>query len=142
MDANEYKYLEETLTGRRQRDPEYEAKLRDVINPKTAERQRQIDSMTHEEREIEQRQFSLRMYGPEHMRRYAHPIVTNKLLGELAIPGDQIISASSPQTHAQVDEHKVKIHCGGEEKTWCDANGRLKLQFHEGEKGCYMQKEI
>ena len=139
MNATEYKYLEDTLTGRRARDFEYESKMTFKVEGSIAEaaieRERLNASKTHEEREIEQRQFSLRMYGPEHMRRYAHPIVSSKPLGELAIEGDVILN-TSPQKHEQA---KVKGHSGGEDKTWCDENGRLKLQFHQGEKGCFMQ---
>lgn len=139
MDANEYKYLEDTLTGRRQRDPKFESQLRDVINPKTAERQRQIDSMTHEEREIEQREFSLKMYGRENMLRYAHPIVTTRPLGPLQIPGDVIRDVSQAQDHnGEVSERKsassqqqLKVHSGGETpEPWQNPDGSLRLQTH------------
>ena len=135
MKSDEYKYLTDTLAGRRARDPEYEeqmsATVEGSISGKAVERQRQLDSLTPEEREIEQRRYSLNTYGREHMKRYVSPIISEKPLGELAIEGDQIRSAPSPQ---------VKGHSEGEPSSWRDANGRLKLQFHEGEPGCYMQK--
>jgi hypothetical protein len=134
MKPDEYEYLEQTLTGRRARDFEFESRMtfkaEGSIAKAALERERLNASKTHEEREIEQRQFSLRMYGRAHMLQYAQPIQYNKPLGELQVPGDQIISASPPQ---------IKAHSGGEDKTWCDENGRLKLQFHQGEKGCFMQ---
>lgn len=128
MKHDAYSYLADTLAGRRARDPEFEAQLKDVADPRAEERQRQLDAKTAEERELEQRQYSLRTYGREHMKRYASAIVSDKALGELGIEGDQIRNTS-----------RVKGH-SGEERSWRDANGRLKLQFHEGEPGCYLQK--
>ena len=131
MKSNEYKYLEDTLSGRRQRDPAFEAQLSDVADPRATERQRLIDSKTVEEREIEQRRYSLDTYGREHMKRYARAIVSEKPLGELAVEGDQVRS-DAPQIH----EHKsappqLKGHCGGEKPgPWCDKNGKLLLQNH------------
>lgn len=131
MKSDEYKYLEDTLSGRRARDPEFESKMSEAIDPRVEERQRQLDARTPEEREIEQRQYSLRTYGREHMRRYARPIISDKPLGELAVEGDQIRS-DAPQIH----EHKstpsqLKGHCGGEKPgPWCDKNGKLLLQNH------------
>ncbi len=139
MKPDEYKYLEDTLTGRRQRDPAYEAKLRDVINPKTAERQRQIDSMTHEERELEQREFSLKVYGRENMLRYAHPIISDRPLGALQVPGDLIRDVSQARGHnGEVSERKsassqqqLKVHSGGETpEPWQNPDGSLRLQTH------------
>ena len=54
MKHAEYKYLEDTLSGRRQRDPEFESTMSEAIDPRVAERQRLIDSKTPEQREIEQ----------------------------------------------------------------------------------------
>ena len=138
MDHAEYQYLSDTLSGRRARDPEYESRMTPVktegsIAKAAMERERLNASKTHEEREIEQRQFSLRMFGRENMKRYAHPIVSDRPLGALQVPGDQILNVSSPQ---------IKGHSGGEEKTWQDASGRLKLQFHTGEPGCFMQRGL
>ena len=134
MKSDEYKYLADTLTGRRSRDPEFEeqmsATVESSINRQAVARQSQLDSKTPEEREIEQRRYSLSVYGKEHMKRYASPIISEKPLGELAIKGDQLKSDPSPQ---------VKGHSGGE-TSWCDKNGRFKLQFHDAEPGCYMQK--
>jgi hypothetical protein len=123
MKPDEYKYLAETLSGRRPRDPEFEeqisATIEGAINQKAAERQRQLDSLTPEQREIEQRRYSLRTYGREHMRRYANPIISDKPLGELEVPGDQIRNTS-----------QVKGHNGEKPGPWQDANGRLLLQNH------------
>jgi hypothetical protein len=146
MKQAEYQYLADTLSGRRQRDPEFEASLSDVVNVKAAERQRQLDARTPEERELEQRRYSLRTYGREHMRRYANPIVSDHPLGELEIPGDQI-RRDTPQARGHNDRmeaHKsaspqIKGHSGEKSETWCHKDGRLKLQFHDGEPGCYMQ---
>ena len=120
MKHDEYKYLEETLQGRRARDPEYEAQLKDVGDPRAVARQRQLDSLTPEQREIEQRQYSLRAYGSEHMRKYATPIVSDKPLGELTITGDQIKS----------DPPALKGHNREKPGPCQDANGRLILQNH------------
>jgi hypothetical protein len=126
MKSDEYKYLEDTLLGRRGRDLEYEARISDriegSINQKAAARRLQLDSKTPEEREIELRQYSLRTYGSEHMRKYATPIVSDRPLGELGIEGDQIKS----------DPPALKGHNGDEEEpgAWCDASGRLILQNH------------
>ena len=124
MKSDEYKYLSDTLSGRRGRDPEYEeqisAKIEGSINRQAAERQQQLDSLTPEQREIEQRRYSLRTYGCEHMKRYASPIISDRPLGELAVEGDQIGSAPAP---------RMKGH-SGRETSWRDANGRLKLQVH------------
>ena len=139
MKTDEYQYLEATLTGRRARDPEFESRLSDVADPRAAERQRQLDSKTVEERELEQRQYSLRVYGRENMKRYASPIISDRPLGELGIEGDQIRGAS-PQARGHNGEEKgrkkdspqqLKGHSGVEEpEPWCDANGRLLLQSH------------
>lgn len=125
MKSDEYKYLEDTLSGRRARDLQFEsqmtATIEGAINSKAIERQRQLDSLTPEEREIEQRRYSLRTYGREHMKRYASPIVSDRPLGELGIEGDQIKS----------DPPALKGHNGDEEPgAWCDANGKLLLQTH------------
>lgn len=121
MEPAEYQYLEQTLTGRRQRDPAFESRLRDVADPRAAERQRRLDSKTVEQREIEQRQFSLRVYGREHMKRYANPIFSDRPLGELAIEGDQIRSDTP-----QIKGHKAELVV----EPCRDANGRLRLQNH------------
>lgn len=144
MKSDEYKYLEDTLAGRRQRDPEFESRLSDVADPRATERQRLLDSKTVEQRELEQRRYSLNVYGREHMRRYANPIVSDRPLGELGIEGDQIMG-SAPPIHVHNDkkeERKMKGHNDEKPETWRDANGRLKLQFHDGEPGCYMQKDL
>jgi len=123
MRSGEYKYLEDTLSGRRARDPEYESQLKDVGDPRAIARQQQLDSKTAEERELEQRQYSLRTYGSEHMKRYASPIISDKALGELGIEGDQIQGAPPAP--------RIKGHNGEERPgAWCDANGRLILQNH------------
>jgi hypothetical protein len=119
MKSDEYQYLTDTMAGRRARDPQFEVQLRSVVDPRAAERQRQLDSLTPEQREIEQRRYSLRTYGREHMKRYATPIISEKPLGgELGIEGDQIAPPA-----------QLKGHNGGE-TSWQDANGRLKLQVH------------
>lgn len=123
MKSDEYAYMEDTLSGRRQRDPAFEAQLSDVADSRATERQRLIDSKTPTQREIEQRQYSLRTYGREHMRRYARPIISDKPLGELAVEGDQILgSASTPQI--------IKGHNAEKPGPWRDANGKLRLQNH------------
>ncbi len=137
MKSDEYQYLEQTLTGRRQRDPEFESRLSDVADPVAEERQRQLDARTPEERELEQRRYSLNVYGREHMKRYATPIISDRPLGELGIEGDQVKGAS-PQGHNDKREERknaspqqLKGHSGVEEPSpWCDANGRLLLQTH------------
>lgn len=123
MKHDEYSYLADTLAGRRARDPEFESQMTSMpegsINQKAAARQSQLDSLTPEQREIEQRRYSLRTYGREHMRRYGNPIISNKPLGELQIPGDQI-------RNTQV----VKGHNGEKPGPCQDENGRLLLQTH------------
>jgi hypothetical protein len=123
MKHAEYKYLEDTLAGRRQRDPGFEATMSEAIDPRVEERQRLIDSKTPEQREIEQRQYSLNVYGSAHMKRYARPITSDHPLGELQVPGDQIISASSQQ---------LKGHSGERPGPWRDKNGKPILQNHGG----------
>ena len=124
MKSDEYAYLEDTLAGRRQRDPAFEAQLSDVADPRAEERQRLIDSKTPTQRELEQRQYSLSVYGEEHMKRFARPIVSDKPLGELQIPSDQIIvSASTPQ---------MRGHNAERPGPWCDKNGTPILQNHGG----------
>jgi hypothetical protein len=123
MKSDEYKYLEDTLTGRRARDLQFESQMTSMpegsINQKAAARQRQLDSLTPEEREIEQRRYSLSVYGTSHMERYSTPIVTDRPLGRLAVPGDQIIS--DPQ---------IKGHNRERPGPCQDKNGRLLLQNH------------
>lgn len=125
MKSDEYQYLEETLQGRRARDFEYEARISATIeggiNQKAAERQRQLDSLTPEQRELEQRRYSLKTYGREHMKRYATPIISDRPLGELGIEGDQIKSAPAP---------RMKGHNGERPGPCQDKNGRLLLQNH------------
>ena len=128
MKHAEYKYLEDTLSGRRQRDPEFESTMSEAIDPRVAERQRLIDSKTPEQREIEQRRYSLDMYGPEHMKRYARPIVTDKPLGKLAIEGDQIISAPQARGH-NAPPQQLKVHSEKPEP-WQNPDGSLRLQNH------------
>lgn len=134
MDAKEYKYLEDTLSGRRERDPEFESRLSDVADPRAAERQRQLDSKTPEERELEQREFSLTTYGKAHMEKYSTPIVSDRPLGRLQVLGDQIMSDASSQIHVHKEESKsaqqVKGHNAEKPGPWCDANGKLLLQNH------------
>lgn len=124
MKSDEYRYLEECLQGRRGRDFEYEARISDriegSINQKAAARRLQLDSKTPEEREIELRQYSLRTYGSEHMRKYATPIVSDKALGELAIKGDQIKS----------DPPALRGHNGEKGELWRNPDGSLRLQTH------------
>ena len=122
MKSDEYAYLADTLSGRRARDPEFEARMSEAIDPRVAERQRLIDSKTPEQREIEQRRYSLNVYGSAHMKRYARPITSDHPLGELQVPGDQILgSASTPP---------IKSHSGERPGPWRDANGKLRLQNH------------
>jgi hypothetical protein len=134
MKHAEYKYLTDTLSGRRQRDPEFEAKMSEAIDPRAEERQRQLDARTPEEREIEQRQYSLRTYGREHMRRYARAIVSEKPLGELQVPGDQIVNASSQQlkghSEKSTPQNEGLILRKERPGPWRDANGKLRLQNH------------
>jgi len=127
MKSDEYKYLEDTLSGRRARDLQFEsqmtATIEGAINSKAIERQRQLDSLTPEEREIEQRRYSLRTYGRAHMEKYGNPIISERPLGELQIPGDQIVGSASSAP--------LKGHNGRERPgPWCDKNGRLILQNH------------
>jgi len=120
MKSDEYKYLEDTLSGRRARDPEFESKMSEAIDPRVEERQRQLDARTPEEREIEQRQYSLRTYGREHMKRYATPIVSKRPLGDLAIEGDQV--------------RDIKGHSGVKAESWRNPDGSLRLQAHSAER--------
>ena len=127
MKSDEYQYLEETLQGRRARDLQFEEKMEGApegaINSKAIERWRQLDSKTPEEREIEQRRYSLNTYGRGHMEKYGNPIVSERPLGELQIPGDQIVGSASSAP--------LKGHNGRERPgPWCDKNGRLILQNH------------
>lgn len=138
MRHDEYKYLEDTLSGRRQRDPAFESRMSATvegsISEKAAERQRQLDSKTVEERELEQREFSLTTYGRAHMEKYSSPIISDKPLGRLQVPGDQIMSDASSQIHVHKEESKsaqqVKGHNAEKPGPWCDANGKLLLQNH------------
>ena len=137
MKQDEYQYLADTLAGRRARDPEFESKMNVVVDLRVEERQHLIDSKTPEQRELDQRRYSLNVYGREHMKRYASPIISDRPLGELGIEGDQIRGAS-PQGHNDKREERknaspqqLKGHSGVEEPSpWCDANGRLLLQTH------------
>jgi len=139
MKSDEYQYLEQTLTGRRQRDPAFESRLSDVADPVAEERQRQLDARTPEERELEQRRYSLNVYGREHMKRYATPIISDRPLGELGIEGDQIRGVF-PQARGHNGEEKgrkknspqqLKGHCGGEKpEPWRNPDGSLRLQTH------------
>ena len=123
MKTDEYQYLEATLTGRRARDPEFEARMNVAVDPRVEERQRLVDSKTPEQREIEQRRYSLDTYGPEHMRRYARPIISEKPLGELAVEGDQILGSASTQ--------QLKGHSAAEKpEPWRNPDGSLRLQNH------------
>jgi hypothetical protein len=141
MKQDEYQYLADTLAGRRARDPEFESKMNVVVDLRVEERQHLIDSKTPEQRELDQRRYSLNVYGREHMKRYATPIISDRPLGELGIEGDQIKGAS-PQARGHNGEEKgrkkdspqqLKGHSGVEEpEPWCDANGRLLLQTHGG----------
>jgi len=127
MKSDEYKYLEGTLSGRRGRDPQFESQISGTIegsiNQKAVARQTLLDSLTPEEREIEQRRYSLNTYGRAHMEKYGNPIISDRALGELQIPGDQIKSTPAPQIKGH--------HNGGESPGPCqDENGRLLLQNH------------
>lgn len=132
MKSDEYKYLEETLLGKRARDVEFESRMSTLpegsINQKAAERQRQLDARTPEERELEQRRYSLNTYGSEHMKIYARPIVTDKPLGKLAIEGDQIISAPQARGH-NAPPQQLKVHSEKPEP-WQNPDGSLRLQNH------------
>ena len=128
MDAEEYKYLEDTLMGRRGRDQSFEAKMTGVekgrglnITQQAEERRLQLAAKTPTERELEQRAFSLATYGRSHMERYARPITAGPY-GELSVPGDSQIKGHSASRPVP-PKH-------------------LKLQFHsaEEEPGCYMVK--
>jgi hypothetical protein len=125
MKSADYEYLAETLTGRRARDLKFESQISGTIegsiNQKAVARQTLLDSKTPEEREIEKRRYSLSTYGRAHMEKYSSPIVSDRPLGELQVPGDQIKSTPAPQ---------LKGHSEGEPSSWQDANGRLKLQVH------------
>jgi hypothetical protein len=123
MKSDEYKYLEDTLSGRRARNLQFEEKMSDVADPRAADRQRQLDSLTPEQRELEQRRYSLNTYGRAHMEKYGNPIVSERPLGELQIPSDQIVGSASSAP--------LKGHNGRERPgPWCDKNGRLILQNH------------
>jgi len=128
MTHEEYKYLEDTLAGRRGRDQEFEAKMSVRPEGKFArqaeERRQQLAAKSHTERELEQRAFSLKVYGRTHMERYARPITPGPY-GELSVPGDV-------QPVRIVQEHSA-----GQRPV--PPKG-LKLQFHSGESGCQMWK--
>jgi len=128
MKHDEYKYLEDTLSGRRARDHEFEEQISSTIegsiNRKATARQRQLDARTPEERELEQRQYSLRTYGREHMKRYATPIVSDKPLGELGIKADQVKS----------DPSALKGHNGEKGELWRNPDGSLRLQTHSAQR--------
>jgi len=126
MDATEYKYLEDTLAGRRGRDKEFESKMTGVetgkglrITRQAEERRAALAARTPEEREMEQREFSLKVYGKTHMQYYARPLTGQ---GPLYVEGDQI---------------KVKGHSAEVRPT---PPKHLKLQFHNAaeEPGCKM----
>jgi hypothetical protein len=63
MKHAEYKYLEDTLAGRRQRDPGFEATMSEAIDPRVEERQRLIDLKTPEKGELGKGRYSLDTYG-------------------------------------------------------------------------------
>ena len=114
MDATEYKYLEDTLAGRRGRDPAIEAtmtaKPEGKISRQAIERQRQIAARTPEEREMEQREFSLKVYGKSHMQYYAKPITGQ---GPLYVEGDQVKVHSAEEQRPIVPAHlRLKCHHG------------------------------
>lgn len=123
MTPEEYAYLEQTLTGRRGRDEKVEAAMSGKAEGKFAhqaeERRQQLAAKTATERELEQRAFSLKVYGRTHMERYARPITPGPY-GELSVPGDQL------QGHSADQRPTPPKH--------------LKLQFHSGESGCKMWK--
>jgi hypothetical protein len=127
MNPEEYKYLEDTLMGRRGRDKGFEAKMTGVetgrglrISNQAEERRQQLAAKTPTQRELEQREFSLKVYGRTHMERYARPIVTGPY-GELSVPGDSQMKGHSAEQRPIPPKH-------------------LKLQFHSGESGCQMWK--
>lgn len=132
MKPDEYKYLADTLSGRRQRDPEFESRLSDVVDSRAAERQRQLDSKTVEERELEQREFSLTTYGKAHMEKYSTPIVSDRPLGRLQVPGDQIkdYRIHSGDRDKLGSQKGLKSHSGLEPEPWQNPDGSLRLQTH------------
>jgi hypothetical protein len=136
MKPDEYKYLADTLTGRRARDPQFEEQMSTLpegsINQKAVERQRQLDSKTPEQRELEQRKFSLNTYGREHMLRFANPIVSDKPLGALQIPGDQIkdYRIHSSDRDNLGNQKDLKGHSRETPEPWQNPDGSLRLQNH------------
>ena len=117
--------LERILQGKEPRDREWEdrqaAEGRKMetgrklsISEKAEERRLQVASKTPEQREMEQREFSLKVYGRAHMEKFARPLTG---LGPLAVPGDQL------QGHAQIKGHNGVEPCRG-------PDGRLRLQNH------------
>jgi len=118
MDATEYKYLEETLQGRKARDMGLESRMsmrpeprRMTITEKAEERLRNRKSP--EELEMEQREFNLKFFGKSHMEYFARPLTGQ---GPLYVPGDQV---------------KVKGHSSEEQRPVVPAH--LKLKCHHGE---------
>jgi hypothetical protein len=131
MNAEEYKYLEDTLAGRRGRDKNIEEKMSIRVEGKFAhqakERRQQIAAKTATERELEQRAFSLKVYGRTHMEKFAKPITPGPY-GELSVPGDQL-RAHSATIGAEFGPNGRPVPPKG-----------LKLQFHSAEPGCVMWK--
>lgn len=135
MSPEEYKYLADTLAGRRARDMSYEAKMtgvetgRGLSISKSAEERLQ-GRKSPEELELAVRQFNLQMLGRKGMERCARPIAAGPY-GNLSVPGD-----------APIKGHSATI------KGEFTLNGRpvppkhLKLQFHSAteEPGCKMWK--
>jgi len=120
MNAEEYKYLEDTLAGRKGRNMSYEEKMTGIkpegkFAKQAEERRQQLAARTPEEREMEQREFSLKVYGKTHMQYYAKPLTGQ---GPLYVPGDQIKGHSA--------EVRPTPPPG------------LKLKFHSAEPGCVM----
>ena len=116
MTPEEYAYLEATLTGRKGRDMSYEEKMSIKPEGKFArqaeERRQQLAARTPEEREMEQREFSLKVYGKTHMEYYARPLTGQ---GPLYVPGDQIKGHSAEQRPIPPKHLKLQFHSAKEE---------------------------
>jgi hypothetical protein len=119
MDATEYKYLEDTLAGRRGRDKSYEEKMSIKPEGKFArqaeERRAVLASKTPKERELEVRRFNLQMLGRKGMERNARPFSE---MDELAVPGDapavRVLQEHNAEQRPIVPAHlKLKGHSSG-----------------------------
>lgn len=127
MSPEEYQYLSDTLAGRKGRNMSYEEKMTEIkpegkFAKQAEERRQQLAARTPEEREMEQREFSLKVYGKTHMQYYAKPLTGQ---GPLYVPGD------APAVRV------VQEHSAGQRPV---PPKHLKLQFHSAaeEPGCTM----